>query len=65
MIAASLVNENRWSFTLDSISKEFIGMGKNEKILTDAAKLGVLILKLRCGAYRHRWWVSMLNAMQK
>ena len=38
MIAASLVNENRWSFTLDSISKEFIGMGKNEKILTDAAK---------------------------
>jgi len=38
MIAASLVNENRWSFTLDSISKEFIGMGKNEKVLTDAAK---------------------------
>jgi len=38
MIAASLVNENRWSFTLDSISKEFIGMGKNEKVLTDSAK---------------------------
>jgi DNA polymerase I-like protein with 3'-5' exonuclease and polymerase domains len=38
MIAASLVNENRWSFTLDSISKEFIGMGKNEKILAEAAK---------------------------
>ena len=28
MIAASLVNENRFSFTLDSISKEYIGMGK-------------------------------------
>ena len=38
MIAASLVNENRWSFTLDSISKEYIGMGKNEKILAEAAK---------------------------
>ena len=38
MIAASLVNENRFSFTLDSISKEFIGMGKNEKILAEAAK---------------------------
>ena len=38
MIAASLVNENRWSFTLDSISKQYIGMGKNEKILAEAAK---------------------------
>ena len=38
MIAASLVNENRLSFTLDSISKEYIGMGKNEKTLAEAAK---------------------------
>ena len=38
MIAASLVNENRFSFTLDSISKEYIGMGKNEKTLAEAAK---------------------------
>ena len=39
MIAGSLVNENRFSFTLDSISKEYIGMGKNENVLKDAAKL--------------------------
>lgn len=38
MIAASLVNENRFSFTLDSISKEYIGMGKNESVLQEAAK---------------------------
>ena len=38
MIAASLCNENRWSYTLDSVAKEYIGMGKNEKLLQEAAK---------------------------
>jgi hypothetical protein len=46
-----LVNEKTVGvFTLDSISKEFIGMGKNEKSFKlMLLKLGVLILKLRCG----------------
>jgi len=38
MIAASLIDENRWSFTLDSVGKDYIGMRKNEKLLQDAAK---------------------------
>ena len=38
MIASSLVDENRWSFTLDAMSKQYVGMGKNEKILQEAAK---------------------------
>ena len=38
MIAASLINENRYSYTLDSVAKDYIGMRKNEKLLQDAAK---------------------------
>ena len=38
MIAASLVNENRFRYTLDAIAKEYVGSGKNEKLLQEAAK---------------------------
>jgi DNA polymerase I-like protein with 3'-5' exonuclease and polymerase domains len=38
MIAASLIDENRFSYTLDSIGKDYIGMRKNEKLLQEAAK---------------------------
>jgi len=38
MVAASLCDENRWSFTLDSVGKDYIGMRKNEKLLQEAAK---------------------------
>jgi DNA polymerase I-like protein with 3'-5' exonuclease and polymerase domains len=38
MIAASLIDENRFSYTLDSIGKDYISMRKNEKLLQDAAK---------------------------
>ena len=38
MVAASLIDENRFSYTLDSISKDYIGMRKNEKVLKEAAK---------------------------
>jgi len=38
MIAASLVNENRWSYALDALGKEYVGMGKNEKLLREAAE---------------------------
>ena len=38
MIAGSLVNENRLRYNLDSLAKEYVGMGKNEKALYDAAK---------------------------
>ena len=38
MVAASLCNENRYSYTLDSVAKEYVGMGKNEKLLQEAAK---------------------------
>jgi DNA polymerase I-like protein with 3'-5' exonuclease and polymerase domains len=38
MIAASLINENRLSYRLDSLAKEYCGLGKDEKILQAAAK---------------------------
>ena len=38
MIAASLVNENRFKFDLNSLSREYVGIGKDEKILREAAK---------------------------
>jgi len=38
MIAASLIDENRFSYTLDSIGKDYIGMRKNENLLKEAAK---------------------------
>jgi DNA polymerase I-like protein with 3'-5' exonuclease and polymerase domains len=38
MISASLVNENRWSFRLDALAKEYAGIGKDEAVLQAAAK---------------------------
>ena len=38
MIAASLIDENRFSYTLDSVGKDYIGMRKNEALLKEAAK---------------------------
>ena len=38
MIAASLIDENRLSYRLDTLSKHYVGLGKDEKILTEAAK---------------------------
>ena len=38
MIAASLINENRLSYRLDSLAKEYCRIGKDEKVLQAAAK---------------------------
>ena len=38
MIAASLIDENRMSYRLDTLAKHYIGMGKDEKVLLQAAK---------------------------
>jgi DNA polymerase I-like protein with 3'-5' exonuclease and polymerase domains len=38
MIAASLVNENRFKFDLNSLAKEYVGIGKDENVLRIAAK---------------------------
>ena len=38
MIAASLVNENRFRYTLDAVAKDYVGSGKSEKLLQEAAK---------------------------
>ena len=37
MIAASLVNENRLSYRLDTLAKEYAGIGKNETVLQTSA----------------------------
>jgi len=38
MIAASLIDENRLSYQLNTLSKHYIGIGKDEKVLYEAAK---------------------------
>jgi DNA polymerase I-like protein with 3'-5' exonuclease and polymerase domains len=38
MIAASLIDENRMSYRLDTLAKFYVGLGKDEKILQEAAK---------------------------
>jgi DNA polymerase I-like protein with 3'-5' exonuclease and polymerase domains len=38
MIAASLIDENRFSYTLNSLSWDYLGHGKNEAALNEAAK---------------------------
>ena len=38
MIAASLIDENRLSYQLNTLSKHYVGLGKDEKILLEAAK---------------------------
>jgi len=38
MIAASLIDENKFSYTLNSLSWEYLGHGKNETALVEAAK---------------------------
>jgi DNA polymerase I-like protein with 3'-5' exonuclease and polymerase domains len=37
MIAASLVDENRMSYRLDTLAKFYVGLGKDEKVLREAA----------------------------
>ncbi len=38
MIAASLIDENRLSYALNTLAKFYVGMGKNETLLNEAAK---------------------------
>ena len=38
MIAASLIDENRYAYTLNALSWEYLGQGKNESALVDEAK---------------------------
>ena len=38
MIAASLIDENRLSYQLNTLAKHYVGIGKDEKILLEAAK---------------------------
>jgi DNA polymerase I-like protein with 3'-5' exonuclease and polymerase domains len=38
MVMATLVNENRFRYDLNSVAKEYIGMGKNESVLNQTAK---------------------------
>ena len=38
MVVTALVNENRFRFDLNSVAKEYTGMGKNESSLKEAAK---------------------------
>ena len=38
MIAASLIDENRMSYALNPLAKQYVGLGKDEKVLVEAAK---------------------------
>ena len=38
MITGALVNENRWSFGLDAMARDYVSLRKNERLLQAAAK---------------------------
>ena len=38
MIAASLIDENRFTYSLNALAKQYVGIGKDEKVLQQAAK---------------------------
>jgi DNA polymerase I-like protein with 3'-5' exonuclease and polymerase domains len=38
MVMATLVNENRFRYDLNSVANQYIGMGKNETVLNQTAK---------------------------
>ena len=49
MIAASLIDENRLSYALNTLAKFYVGIGKDEKVLQEAAKeLFSKILNQKC-----------------
>ena len=49
MIAASLIDENRLSYALNTLAKFYVGIGKDEKYYKQQQKNMVLILKKICG----------------
>jgi DNA polymerase I-like protein with 3'-5' exonuclease and polymerase domains len=73
MIAASLIDENRLSYRLDILAKHYVGLGKDEKILIEAAKdYGIDPKKdmwrlpaLFVGQYAERDAVSTLKLWQR
>ena len=65
MIAASLIDENRLSYQLNTLAKHYAGESKDEKILIEAAKEYGLDPKAdMCGDYLQCLWASMQNKMQ-
>ncbi len=61
MVMAALVDENKFSYSLNSVSYEWLGEVKDETALKEAAAKLVLIQKLRCGNYL----ICLLVLMQK
>ena len=53
MIAAPLLNEHRRYYNLNSLSGEYLGEWKNEKMLRSAADMYGVDPKLRCGSWTH------------
>ena len=46
-----MIDENRFSYQLNTLAKHYIGLGKDEKILQEAAKNYGLDPKKICGDY--------------
>ena len=53
MIACSLLDENRFSYTLNTLSWHFLNEGKNERALNEAAKSRGLDAKADMWSYAH------------
>ena len=65
MIAASLVDENRFRYDLNSLSWHYLGYGKNEAALAEAAEEWGIDPNQKCINYLLCMLVHMQNVMLK
>ena len=64
MIAAALIDENRYQYSLNSLSVDYLGEIKAETELREAAAAHGIDPKARCGNYPQNMLDIMQNKMQ-
>ena len=65
MITGAVVDENRWSYSLNNLGRDYLDERKDEKLLrVSASWSGVLIPKQRCTGYHQRLSDGMRSRMQ-
>lgn len=64
MITGAVVDENRWSYSLNNLGRDYLDERKDEKLLRVAAAEWALTPRLRCTSYHLSLLDGMLNRMQ-
>lgn len=64
MLMAPILDENRMRYSLNVVSKDYLGKKKSEALLYEAAKEWGVDAKMICGDYLRCMLVLMQNKMQ-